>query len=433
MCQQIQRRKSRAIRRSIRKTKEKVIPLHTEVHLLSEIKGDNPPDEVHLLSEIKGDTPPREVYFLSEIKGDTPPHRSSPLKQIKGDTPPHEVHLLSEIKGDPSTVIPLHSEVHLLSEIKGDIPPHEVHFLSKIKGDTPPHEVHFLSEIKYGTPSTRFIHLSNEVHKQNLNKEGQLSTPNIVQVRHVLVTWNLIILNFKKLSPSLSHSSSSSLSSSRRVPPPFPDASLEILGAAPIGRSALPNLCAALPYPASLVLGGEVEKLRQLEERGAPKGRVVGERLGEAQIWGLSYWRKWKSLFGLSPSPRPLVLSLQEVARAISRAAVVKGFQLNQYERLGGGANTLSKRYSKGLGSVTEAYTNEVKEDRFYASVRKRVEAICKPSTRGLALTVEEPETEWCKSKCFSVDVGNLDKYATRKSQPEIKTDPRFPNFRNPI
>ncbi|KAG2403101.1 Aquaporin protein [Vigna angularis] len=33
---------------------------------------------------------------------------------------------------------------------------------------------------------------------------------------------------------------------------------------------------------------------------------------------------------------------------AICRAAVVKGFQLNQFERLGGGANTLSKRYSKG-------------------------------------------------------------------------------------
>jgi len=51
---------------------------------------------------------------------------------------------------------------------------------------------------------------------------------------------------------------------------------------------------------------------------------------------------------------RTVFYMIMQCLGAICGAAVVKGFQSNQYERLGGGANTLSKGYSKGDGLGAE-------------------------------------------------------------------------------
>ena len=45
---------------------------------------------------------------------------------------------------------------------------------------------------------------------------------------------------------------------------------------------------------------------------------------------------------------RALFYIIMQCLGAICGAAVVKGFQPHQYERLGGGANTISTGYSKG-------------------------------------------------------------------------------------
>lgn len=51
---------------------------------------------------------------------------------------------------------------------------------------------------------------------------------------------------------------------------------------------------------------------------------------------------------------RAVFYMIMQCLGAICGAAVVKGFQKSQYEMLGGGANMLSKGYSKGDGLGAE-------------------------------------------------------------------------------
>ena len=51
---------------------------------------------------------------------------------------------------------------------------------------------------------------------------------------------------------------------------------------------------------------------------------------------------------------RAVFYMIMQCLGAICGAAVVKGFQKGQYERLGGGANTVSSGYSKGSGLGAE-------------------------------------------------------------------------------
>lgn len=51
---------------------------------------------------------------------------------------------------------------------------------------------------------------------------------------------------------------------------------------------------------------------------------------------------------------RAVFYIIMQCLGAICGAAVVKGFQKGQYERLGGGANTVNKGYSKGDGLGAE-------------------------------------------------------------------------------
>ncbi|KAG2404694.1 Aquaporin protein [Vigna angularis] len=74
---------------------------------------------------------------------------------------------------------------------------------------------------------------------------------------------------------------------------------------------------------------------------------VMGGHINPAVTFGLFLARK------LSLT-RTVFYIIMQCLGAICGAAVVKGFQSNQYERLGGGANTLGKGYSKGDGLGAE-------------------------------------------------------------------------------
>ncbi|XP_052729805.1 aquaporin PIP1-2 isoform X2 [Vigna angularis] len=74
---------------------------------------------------------------------------------------------------------------------------------------------------------------------------------------------------------------------------------------------------------------------------------ISGGHINPAVTFGLFLARK------LSLT-RTVFYIIMQCLGAICGAAVVKGFQSNQYERLGGGANTLGKGYSKGDGLGAE-------------------------------------------------------------------------------
>ncbi|XP_020239780.1 aquaporin PIP1-3 [Cajanus cajan] len=74
---------------------------------------------------------------------------------------------------------------------------------------------------------------------------------------------------------------------------------------------------------------------------------ISGGHINPAVTFGLFLARK------LSLT-RAIFYIIMQCLGAICGAAVVKGFQPHQYERLGGGANTLSKGYTKGDGLGAE-------------------------------------------------------------------------------
>lgn len=76
-------------------------------------------------------------------------------------------------------------------------------------------------------------------------------------------------------------------------------------------------------------------------------GGGAGGHINPAVTFGLFLARK------LSLT-RAVFYIVMQCLGAICGAGVVKGFQKSQYERLGGGANTISKGYSKGDGLGAE-------------------------------------------------------------------------------